>query len=147
MRDDIKWICSEQTSEEQIQKIEKKFGVVFPKDYKEFIREKAGAHPIPHTFDFNGHDEAVLDLIYSFNENKKTNILSMNSELSDNFIKGVIVFAGDPFGNDICFDFTQNPTKPPIVFCDNEIMVGDPNKLTFVAESFSEFIDKLYDPS
>ncbi|MDL5142231.1 T7SS effector LXG polymorphic toxin [Bacillus atrophaeus] len=61
-------------------------------------------------------------------------------------LPGIVPFACDPFGNEICFDYRLNKENPSVVFWDHEIAYEDPDKaLSHICDSFTELVNKLYE--
>lgn len=142
---EVKWHRRNKISNEMIIKIENELNITFPADFKKFILEHSGARPIPHTFDFKGRVEAVINNVFHFDLSKEYNVLEEYGFVKDRFINDVYPFARDPFGNLICFDFRKDKENPSVVFWDHEIPSDDPKNYQFIANSFTEFIDKLYE--
>ncbi|WP_420976236.1 SMI1/KNR4 family protein [Bacillus vallismortis] len=58
----------------------------------------------------------------------------------------VIPIADDVFGNEICYGFRKGISSPSIVFRDHEIAYENPDgALSYICDSFTELINKLYE--
>ena len=80
-----------------------------------------------HLFSFNTEDRTT---IWNYNDwNGRFHDWNENGEMND-----YVAFAGDPFGNLICFDKTNDH----IVFIDHETL-----EIEDVADNFSDFINNL----
>lgn len=66
-----------------------------------------GGYTKPNRFDFNDNEEVFNNLL-SFDEEDCSNIIDTYNDIKDRLIGRVIPFAEDPFGNMICFDYTNN---------------------------------------
>lgn len=118
-----------------IEKLEKLLGVEFPESYKKIVLEHNGACIIPGTFKVSGRVESINN----FHDVKK------EYQFSDERLPGKIVpFARDAGDNQICFDFTEEG-KVTIVFWDYEIEKIEDGALSFIANSFDEFLDMLFE--
>ncbi|MCY8426886.1 SMI1/KNR4 family protein [Bacillus vallismortis] len=61
-------------------------------------------------------------------------------------LSGIVPFACDPFGNEICFDYRQNKDNPSGVFWDHEIAYKySDGALSHICDSFTELVDKFYE--
>jgi cell wall assembly regulator SMI1 len=121
--------------------IEEKFSIRFPKEYKECVMKYNGGHPIPNIFYFTDEGEGIFDHLLSFTS--EPSIEEVYDIISDYIPEGIIPFATDPFGNDICFDYRKNKQIPNIVFR-NQDEVGE-EAIEFICETFMELLEKLHD--
>ncbi len=108
----------------------------FPNAFKECIKKNNGGRPEKSTFDTDKTKERYMKSLLSFNKENSVNIWSVNEWVKKELAESYIAFAIDNFGNLICFDIDDNS----IVFWDHET-----NKTESVAETFDEFLDKLYE--
>ena len=71
-----------------------------------------------------------------------TSVVSVWQDLEDILPARVIPFAGDPGGNFLCFDYSNDAGEPPVVLWSHD----DPDApLQPVARSFSDLLDRLTD--
>ncbi|MCK8827923.1 SMI1/KNR4 family protein [Natroniella acetigena] len=144
MANKIKWIFDKGSiSKEIIKKVEDELGVKFPEDYKKIVKRNNGAQPDPDVYDFAERKEAVFNSLLGFNLEEKGNILDVYNDVKDRLPEKIYPFADDPFGNLICFDYRENLENPKIVFWEHEQLEGD---ISYICDSFSELLSKLYDP-
>ncbi len=72
-------------------------------------------------------------------------LLEAVEAVSDRIPTKVISFGEDPFGNLYCFDYREG-SSPKVVYWDHEKAFNDPeNSLTYIADSFTGFVNMLYD--
>ena len=145
----IDWIASGGSVERAvIGRYGEQINVKLPKQYVEIALENNGAHPTFDVFDIKGREEAVLDSLLEFNPEAGPDIFQYYDIFKSNSgIDRVLPFARDPFGNLICFDYRETDSNPPIVFWDHEAdSDAGEESLKFVANSFDEFLDMLYEP-
>ena len=125
-----------------IRKAEKILGIQLPKEYIEILKEQNGGgiiynafpSPKPTAWDETsgyidhilgiGKDSGILDTPYYIQE----------WEMPEN----IVLISGD--GSEwIAFDYRFTKTNPPIIYLNN-----DTNEIITVANTFSEFISKLF---
>ena len=131
-------------SADLIEEYESKVGYIFPDDFKAVIKENNGARPELKQFKSKlgrRKNTRVFDHLLSFNKNDSWSIWDCNDWNGDmrdwnenGKMENFVAFAGDPFGDLICFDKTNDH----IVFIDHETLSIEP-----VADSFSDFIASL----
>lgn len=137
----IKWErIVEGVDETIITKVEKNFSIKFPQEYKECVLKYNGGHPVPNIFYFTDKGEGLFDHLLSFTSDP--NIEEVYDIVSDYIPEGIIPFATDPFGNDICFDYRKNKKLPNIVFR-NQDEIGE-ESIEFICETFVEFLESLH---
>jgi hypothetical protein len=143
-------ICYGFVSKDRFSFLEEKMGVVFPKIYKETIKECDGGYPLRNTFkylraDSNKVREDCIGAFSRVNDCEYINILERYLNPPEFFPKDLIAFGENGGGDFICFDYRQgkdNP-NPPIVFWNHEAEEG--KDVSFIAKNFEEFIDMLYE--
>lgn len=159
----IEWqFTDEKVSREQVEGVARKIGVRFPLDYIECAVINHGANVEPGTFDI-GNRERVFGSLLSFDGSSPDYFLKVYENYIATLPTGVIPFAFDPAGNLICFDYKNNEDSPIVVFWEHEgaweksmLMQGEGlskeqaeerarENVFFVANSFTEFLEKLHD--
>ncbi len=143
------WIAGSGTIERtMIDGYGEKINVKLPEEYIEIAAENNGAHPTLDVFDIKGRGEVVFDSLLEFNSEVGADIFQYYEILKSNSgFDRILPFARDPFGNLICFDYRETGSNPPIVFWDHEAdSDAGEEPLYLVANSFSEFLDMLYEP-
>lgn len=131
-------------SESLINDYEKAIDYTFPEEFVLCIKQNNNGYPSYSSFiSWSGKRKRkrVFDHLFSFNTEDRTTIWNYNDwdgrfhdwNENENMNK-YVAFAGDPFGNLICFDKTNDH----IVFIDHETLSVEP-----VADSFSDFVASL----
>lgn len=141
----MKWDYVEQLDSEQlIFEYEKKVSYKFPKEFIQVIISFNAGYPeytIFYSYRGKKKYKRVFNYLYSFNKGDKDCIWEYNDW--NGYMRGwnkdgqmvkYVAFAGDPFGNLICFDKTDDK----IVFIDHETL-----EIEDVADNFSDFINNL----
>jgi hypothetical protein len=146
-----------------IQKQEEKIGFKFPQSYINLILQYDGCEIQNHVriFDFDSNfigriDSYKLSYFYAFNNNANSwqkidycwqKIIEFDED--EPFPKNVIPFASNAVREKICFDYRHDPKtdNPKIVVWHAEEESGSSSELSFVATSFDEFLDMLYESS
>lgn len=135
-------------SEDFISEYEEKIGYRFPEDFRECVKLHNAGYPekkIFYSWKGNHKYERVFDSLLSFNKDDISSIWQYNDwrgrfsdwfKYSDGEIENYIKFAGDAFGNIICFDKRTDK----IVFINHEKLGSD---IEEVADSFTELMNSL----
>lgn len=133
---------------EQIAAIESAVGNRFPCDYREFAVNYSGGSPNETDFEFPDDETstfyASLGEFFTLSPNDDRNLLRW-MEQTEFFPAGLVPFAGDGGGNCICFDFRSDSNSPSIAFWHSGRR-GLANEISFVAKTFSDFVDLLHEP-
>lgn len=74
--------------------MKKKYGIQFPDDYRECVKNYNGGHPVPNIFSYDDGGEGVFDHLLSFTS--EPNIVVVYEFISDFMPKGIF-----PFGTDL----------------------------------------------
>lgn len=134
----INWILQkDKISIKDIERVEDKLGIEYPEDYKKTIVENNGAYPEPDTFSFGNHTDEVFEKLINFSLEEDGNILEVYSSLKDRLPNRVIPFGRDPFGNCICFKYSDGSLQ--VVFWDHEY----PSKVEYICDTFSDLLNQL----
>ncbi|MDM5186391.1 SMI1/KNR4 family protein [Bacillus sp. DX4.1] len=158
----IQWdFKRDEISEEDILEVARKIGVAFPNDYIECVKINHGACPEPEVFDVNG-EERVFGSLLKYNSESYTEIYNIYNDYKDTLPKEIVPFGIDPAGDLICFDYKNHTENPIVVFWEHEdawkkeaLMKSEGitaeqaeeaarENVFYVAESFTEFLNKLY---
>ena len=122
-----------------IRKLESKINQSYPLDYVKCVLENNAGYPSLHVFETEKSSTRVFSDLLSVNESDIDNVYAPYETISDRLgRKDIMPFAIDPFGNYICFDFSQSP--PTVVFWHHET-----NELEPVSRTFSDLLNKLYE--
>jgi cell wall assembly regulator SMI1 len=136
-----------------ISNAEKAIGFRFPQDYRSVVAEHQGKTPWPNAFDFGGAEErnttAMNGLFHFLKVDdprlRGYHLLQNFRERSATLPPGIVPFSEDAGGNAIAFDFRTSAEAPAVVLVDHERM-GQAGWIQPVADSFTEFLNLLYDP-
>lgn len=134
----LTWKVSRPLSDKhQIKKLEEILGVTMPDDYIECVMKNNAGYPSLKIFTTDVENEHVFNNLLTFDESKSVNIFNTyKSVLAASGNKELLPFAEDPFGNYICFDFSESSVK--IVYWEHETQ-----KTETVCTTFTEFLAKL----
>ncbi|MFC7677701.1 SMI1/KNR4 family protein [Paenibacillus sp. GCM10028914] len=130
-----------EVSEDIINKVERTYDIVFPKDYRECVIRNNGGHPKPNIFFYKDEGEGVFEHLLSFTS--EPNIVVVYEFIRDYMPEGIFPFATDPFGNQLCFDYRKNKDSPSIVFRDHE-EIGEEGIIE-LCDTFSELLETLHE--
>ena len=128
----ITWKRGSKIDEATIKKVETKFGITLPGDYKSIIINHNNARPSVSTFDTESSTEHVFKKLLSLKEDDLETVYKAKKVLSK-IDDTLFPFANDPAGNYLCF---KNGTVVYWLHEDDSVLK--------VANSFTEFIAKLY---
>ena len=125
------------SDETPIKKLESIIGVAIPDDYAECVMENNAGYPSLKAFETTAGTERIFNNLLSLDERKDVNIFNTyESVLDATENKALLPFAEDPFGNYICFDFSDSAAK--VVFWEHET-----GKSEAISAAFTEFLAKL----
>lgn len=155
-----------------IRVIEKTLGVKLPSAYIEFITKHNGARLERDYFNYcdintkhqNSDSIAFYDVteILWIERTDLLNSLEYDREIElysrehgrevdkviyhPYFEKGLVPFGGNGGGDSICFDYRNDPMEwPPVVFWSHDVW-GDSERVSFIANTFEEFMEMLHEP-
>jgi SMI1 / KNR4 family (SUKH-1) len=127
----------------KLQAVESRWGIRFPRDYVDCVLRHQGKSPSPDTYRYgDGESSVVNSLLHFENSPNWYNIeaaqraMQMTGPPCD-----IYVFAEDPMGNLICFDYRAGG-EPAVVLLDYN--AAEENTFVPLAPSFSAFLDQLY---
>ena len=134
---------------EQFDEVERLFGVNLPIDYRDFATLTAGGLPASKTdYEFcqpNGDEfHGCVGAFLSLAPEGSYSILVKVALLGDWLPKNLLPVVEDPAGSFICLDF-RTTGNPCISFWRHD-RKGYDNEISYVAESFSSFLELLHDP-
>ncbi len=146
-----------QLTQDDILVLNKKFFLPIPDDYVGFLLKNNGGNPKEYAIKFNKNKLEIggEELGYFYGLGTETeNIIDTLDNLQHILSKNLIPFADTPGGNLFLLSVEKN-TYGNVFYKDHEIEdsfeFDDTNKtlpesMILVANSFSEFQEKLYDP-
>jgi hypothetical protein len=139
-------------NEHIIHPIEKFLDVNFTKDYKDFLLNVNGGRPNKAAFKFiNNNNGSIVQQFYGINENGNYgNLLQQYKYNRFRIPNNMIHIGSDCGGNQILLSI-KNPDRGKVYFWDHELEADTDNgevpsydNLTLIANSFDEFLSKLY---
>jgi cell wall assembly regulator SMI1 len=132
---------------------EKQHGIRLPADYRAFLLEHNGGEPNPNMIDFLESGRLQSDIVrffYGIHSGPEWARLDLSIEafkgrMPDEFIP----ITADPFGNQFVLG-VKAPYESKIYFWDHERELDEDShaifeNMSFVANSFSEFLNLLHD--
>lgn len=147
------------TSPIQIQKAERIIGEILPESYKQYLLSNKGGHPDPDVFrvQWNKQDWAKGNEInsiawfFAIYDGENENFIDYYETHYNRIPKGTIPIARDP-GSNLILLAISGPNKGKVFFWQREYEVDfengeepDYSNVGFVANSFNEFIDSLFE--
>lgn len=143
----IKWLYYSEVSAETIDEAESFYKVRLPESYKKIVMKYNGGYPQPSCYDMDSEKEKVFLNLLSAKETDKNNLYNITSILRENGLNNIFAFGADPFGNYICFDYSDSNDSPAVVYYDHEnAFEYDDYKPKFICKSFDELLNMLYEP-
>ena len=145
----IDWLeCYGEVSNQLLQDIQDKIGIILPKNYLSCIKLCDGGYPAKSVFNYiDVNDDCTWRTgIGTFLSINKLNFLENYTDPPEFFPENIVAFAETGGGDYICFDYRQdrdNP-NPPIVFWNHGADIG--KDISFIANNFEEFIGMLREP-
>lgn len=134
-------------SEEQIAAVEIELGHRFPEDYREFAKLYSGGSPNETDFEFRDSDGEIffasLGEFFTLLRDHEQNLVSWMRR-TESFPSDLIPFAVDGGGNYICLDYRA--AREPLISFWHAGRRGMDDEISFVANSFSDFVGLLHEP-
>lgn len=140
----IRWACpASAASESDVVAVEKRFGVVLPKDLRDCILRHNGAGPQPDVFDTVGEKGRVFDSLLSFCEGDPKYVVDSFEATRSRLPPLTFPFAHDPSGNFLCLRYrSPKDERPTAVFWEHD--APQSRSVTKVADSLEELLSSLY---
>lgn len=127
-------------TEEEISDVEKKLGILFPLEYKEFLLSQNGGYPKECEFDLpDSSNGSIVNHFYSIGE-MPSNLYKRNRFLEDN--AEFITVGDDSAGNQILLR-VRGVNIGEMYFLDHDINPEVENNTCFLAKGFYEFLKML----
>jgi hypothetical protein len=147
-----------QLDPEAVKKAEQLIGTPLPDAYKQFLQKYNGGRPEPAGFliTWSGQGWAegwsvnTVDVFFGFKQDDPINFLDFLNVFSNRVPADTVPIGHDPGGNLLLLGFT-GPNAGKVFFWmrDYEVEEGqvpDYSNVGFVASSFSEFLEGLFEP-
>ena len=135
------WREPHPVSPDAIGLLERQWGIRLPEEYKRVVSMHQGMTPEPCVFEVHEGSD-VLNTLLTISEDERWMAYSVRSALETlkpHVPNGIYPFANTPGGQYVCFDYRASPEQPRIVLVTVEMDIHP------IANSFSEFLDKLHD--
>ncbi|CAM4168887.1 SMI1/KNR4 family protein [Bacillus paramycoides] len=142
----VNWIMSKPLRDEkEVSRFENMLGIVLPEDYKVCVDYNNAGRPRPNVFDTAHRKELVAKALLSFDQSHVENIWTTYENLKNQLPKLIVPFMSDQFGNYICFDY-RTSNEITVVLWDHELSHQNITEgIIYIANSFSEFVEGLYE--
>jgi SMI1 / KNR4 family (SUKH-1) len=136
---------------EKINSFQKKNGIKFPQAYVTIVKKYNGAFVVDkNIFYFHSNltgkevDRGVgMFLPFGKIEGSTETMEDKRSFPPQGFPAGLVIFSAMGNGDAICFDYRENvdSENPPIVVWHHEGTIGGEDEISFVANSFDDFLE------
>jgi hypothetical protein len=125
----------------EIEQLEYRLGITFPKTYKEVAAQYQGMTPHPAVFDVGRGTNTINALltIIEDHEWRMYSVMRAYEAVKPHVPSGVYPFASTPGGEYLCFDYRDSPEQPKVILVTVEMFIYP------VADSFTEFMISLHD--
>lgn len=131
-----------------LHQIKNNWSIELPDRFIELIINFNNGIPKKNFFDTE-NNQRMLGAFLNINKNINYNAFEVWESIKERLPGLVFPIASDPFGNFTCFDYRSNMKKPEVIFWKHEGYIDENGKehydTEFIAKSFDEFINKLYD--
>jgi cell wall assembly regulator SMI1 len=132
---------------QDVESLERAWGVKLPEDYKQVAMSHQGMTPYPHVLDIGTGNTVISELLtLSKSEDEDLQLYSMSETyelIKAHVPQGIYPFAATGAGDFICFDYRHSPNAPAVVFYFAE--AEGEEAIYPVADNFTEFLSKLHD--
>lgn len=137
--------CPDQAGK-NISEIEKIIGVKLPEDYVKVSKEYNGLRPVPSEINVGKRSTSINFLLtLEVGNNVSSDSLLFSYRHNDDRGNLIVPFAATGGASRFCFDYRASLSNPTIVFDNADFEADDPNAITLVADSFTNFLEMLYD--
>lgn len=127
-------------TEEEIVNVEKKLGVLFPLEYKDFLLSQNGGYPKACEFDLpDGSNASIVNHFYSIGE-MSSNLYKRNRFLEDS---AEFINIGDDSGGNQILLRVRGENAGELYFLDHDIDPEEENNMHFLAKNLNEFLKML----
>lgn len=150
--------ASSPLSEKDISEVETQIGKKFPEQYREFLLKNNGGHPDLSAFKIKwksdqdwaeGYDFGLLEYFLAIDPDRSADFMDYYDTFDERIPSSTIAIGFDPGGNLVLLG-TEADNKGKVYFWmhsyeTDEDDEADYSNVGFIAESFKEFLDGLYD--
>jgi hypothetical protein len=139
------WKTARQATSQEVEALERAWGVKLPEDYKRIAVVHQGMAPEPCVVDTDSGNIVMSELL-TISEVEEFRAYSMSDTyklIQPQLPVGVYPFASTAHGDFLCFDYRTSPSAPRVAFYFTE-MAGE-EAIRPVADGFSELLARLHD--
>jgi hypothetical protein len=124
-----------------LDQLEQQWKVKLPALYRKLVSTYQGMGPEPCAFDVGTGNDAfsVLLIVSADREKEAYSVSKAHRVLEPHVPAGLYPFALTPGGEHLCFDYRESSEQPRIILATVEMDIYP------IANSFSEFLEKLHD--
>ncbi len=137
--------CDFPIDDQRINQVELHFGVTFPEEFRQCLRECNGGSVLESDFDFvelsGNTTTSGIGAIIRFDAEGSPDILDVYRRLGDAAHPKIVPFAETGGGDCICLDYRHSEDQPAIAYFDHEY-----GEYVRIADSFTSFVEMLYLP-
>jgi hypothetical protein len=130
-----------------INQVEQIWNVKLPSDFKSIVLEYNRGYPEKNSFDTTDTKGRVFGELLNFELVEKNNVLRHHQIVKGKPSNQIFPFMIDPGGNYTCFNYEVNKFEPTVIFWNHEGLIvnnEEVHKIEFVANTYTEFLSKLY---
>jgi len=137
-----------------VDEFERREGFELPAKYKEIVSKYNGVFILDRNLfrfynrlysEYAEYDAGVF-LIYGEVEGVTESMDIMNRDFRpDGLTEGLVIFSALGNGDALCFDYRNTKTAPAVVVWHHQGSPVEGSEISRVAESFSDFLDNLYE--
>ncbi|MFL1391035.1 SMI1/KNR4 family protein [Pseudomonas tritici] len=137
-------------SDDAMKLLESFIGVTLPREYYLFLSRNGGGYPEPDSFRFMGNEDgSSVQRFYGLNRSDTYDFVRNLNLYKKRIPEGFIAIACDPGGNQICLCI-KGENRGKVYFWDHELencdeTEPDDSNMTLVSNSFSDFLDGLFE--
>jgi cell wall assembly regulator SMI1 len=136
------WDEAHPATHQEIEQLQHRLGVTFPKAYKETVAQYQGMTPHPAVFNVGRKSSNVMSVLLTIVEDEKWptySVMHSYEVMKPHVPTGICPFGETPGGEHLCFDYRASPDEPSIVLVTVEMDIYP------VADSFNAFLAGLHD--
>lgn len=127
-------------TEEEIRDVEKKLGIFFPLEYRDFLLSQNGGYPKVCEFDLpDGSNASIVNHFYSIGE-MTSNLYKRNRFLEDS---AEFINIGDDSGGNQILLRVRGENVGELYFFDHDVDSEEGNNMHFLAKNLLDFFKML----
>lgn len=127
---------------DEIKIVEKEMGILFPKEYIEFLLDQNGGNPKKSEFQLpDGTNTSVVNVFYPIGKMEE-NLQRENMILDGEIPEGYISIGDDSVGNEILLKI-KGENIGELYFWDHDVDSEEENNMHFLANNLNAFLNIL----